>query len=62
MAVSISTVMLMGIVVVFLIRGGHIRPGSAVACVLFGFTLASTGMAPTINSGLLSIARVVSSF
>ncbi|MBH1937770.1 hypothetical protein I5Q34_26445 [Streptomyces sp. AV19] len=62
MDISISAAMLLGIVVIVLVKGGYIRLGSAVACALFGFTLASTGMAPTINSGLASFAKVVSGF
>ncbi|WP_432154750.1 hypothetical protein [Streptomyces tricolor] len=46
MALSISAAALLGIIVVVLVRGGYVRIGSAVICALFGFTLASTGLAP----------------
>lgn len=62
MALSISAAVLMGIIVFVLIRGGNVRVGSALACTLFGFTLAATGLAPAINSGLASFAGLISSF
>ncbi|MFJ1751175.1 hypothetical protein ACIOJD_33845 [Streptomyces sp. NPDC088116] len=36
--------------------------GSALACTLFGFTLAATGLAPAINTGLASFAGLIFSF
>ena len=62
MALSISAAVLLGIIVFVLLKGGYIRVGSMLACTLFGFTLAATGLAPAINSGLASIAGIVSSF
>ncbi|MFD3666453.1 hypothetical protein ACFWVF_38605 [Streptomyces sp. NPDC058659] len=62
MALSISAAVLMGIIVFVLIKGGNVRVGSALACTLFGFTLAATGLAPAINSGLTSFAGLISSF
>lgn len=61
MALSISAAVLLGIIVVVLIKGGNVRVGSALACTLFGFTLAATGLAPAINSGLTSVAGLLSS-
>ncbi|MCP8706282.1 hypothetical protein OOK44_37320 [Streptomyces cellulosae] len=61
MALSISAAVLLGIIVVVLVKGGYVRVGSALACTLFGFTLAATGLAPTINSGLTSLAGLLSS-
>ncbi|GAA3140103.1 hypothetical protein [Streptomyces echinatus] len=61
MALSISAAMLLGIIVFVLVKGGYVRVGSALACTLFGFTLAATGLAPTINSGLASLAGLISS-
>ncbi|MFG6294003.1 MULTISPECIES: hypothetical protein [Streptomyces] len=46
MALSISAAVLLGIIVVVLVKGGYVRVGSALACTLFGFTLAATGLAP----------------
>jgi len=60
-ALSISAAALLGIVVIVLVRGGYVRIGSALACTLFGFTLAATGLAPAINNGLASLAGLISS-
>jgi hypothetical protein len=59
-AVSLSLTLLLAIVVVVLLRFGSVRIGSAITCALFGFALASTGAAPAINSGLASIAGLIS--
>ncbi|WP_274558416.1 hypothetical protein [Streptomyces spiramyceticus] len=59
MAISLSAVLLLAIVLVVLIRGGSIKAGPAVVAVLFGFFLASTGMAPSINRFLDSIADTI---
>ncbi|MGA5424407.1 hypothetical protein [Streptomyces lavendulocolor] len=61
MALSVSATVLLGIIVVVLVRGGHVRVGSAVICALFGFTLAATGLAPTINVALASLAGLIAS-
>lgn len=61
MALSISAAVLLGIIVAVLLKGGHVRFGSMLTCTLFGFTLAATGLAPAINSGLTSIAGLLSS-
>ncbi|MER6253615.1 hypothetical protein ABT224_19895 [Streptomyces sp. NPDC001584] len=59
MAITLSSVVLLAIILVVLIKGGHLRPGPAIAAVLFGFFLASTGIAPAINSSLSSIAGAI---
>ena len=61
MALSISAAVLLGIIVFVLFKGGHVRFGSVLACTLFGFTLATTGLAPAINSGIASLAGLISS-
>ncbi|MEV0688769.1 MULTISPECIES: hypothetical protein [unclassified Streptomyces] len=61
MAISLSVVVLLAIVLVVLIRGGSIKAGPAIVAILFGFFLASTGMAPSINRFLDSIADTISS-
>ncbi|MBL3666987.1 hypothetical protein JL475_13500 [Streptomyces sp. M2CJ-2] len=61
MAISLSVVVLLAIVLVVLIRGGSIKAGPAIVAVLFGFFLASTGMAPSINRFMDSIADMISS-
>ncbi|MFF9025693.1 hypothetical protein [Streptomyces eurythermus] len=60
MAVSISAVVLLGIVVV-LIRGGTVRLGPALACAGFGFFLAFTGAAPAITSAISTVTGWISS-
>jgi hypothetical protein len=59
-AISLSVVVLLAIVMVVLIRGGSLKAGPAVVAILFGFFLASSGMAPAIQRVLDSIAQTVS--
>ncbi|MFI6682329.1 hypothetical protein [Streptomyces sp. NPDC050485] len=56
MAISLSVVLMLAIILVVLIRGGSIKAGPAIVAMLFGFFLASTGMAPSIQRFLNSIA------
>ncbi|MER5735163.1 MULTISPECIES: hypothetical protein [Streptomyces] len=60
MAISFSAVLLLGIVLVVLIRGGSLKAGPAVVAVLFGFFLAFTGMADDIQRFLNSISQTIS--
>ncbi|MEU6175845.1 hypothetical protein ABZ832_28550 [Streptantibioticus parmotrematis] len=60
MALTISLVFLAGIAVLLLLRTGYLRLWPGLAAVLFGFTLASTGMAPSINSAISSVAGWIS--
>ncbi|MGW3656872.1 hypothetical protein ACWD6R_14780 [Streptomyces sp. NPDC005151] len=60
MAISLSVVLMLAIILVVLIRSGSIKAGPAVVAVLFGFFLASTGMAPSIQRFMNSIAETVS--
>ncbi|GAA3974720.1 hypothetical protein ABZT03_15810 [Streptomyces sp. NPDC005574] len=61
MAISLSVVLLLAIILVVLLRGGSIKAGPAVVAVLFGFFLASTGMADDIQRFLDSIAETLNS-
>ncbi|MEU2654861.1 hypothetical protein ABZ615_06015 [Streptomyces sp. NPDC007325] len=61
MAISLSVVLLLAIVLVVLIRGGSLKGGPAVVAVLFGFFLASTGMADDIQRFLDSITQTIGS-
>ncbi|MER5882225.1 hypothetical protein ABT160_00170 [Streptomyces sp. NPDC001941] len=61
MAVSLSVVLLLAIIMVVLIRGGSLKAGPAVVAALFGFFLASTGMAPSIQRFMNSIAETINS-
>ncbi|MEU4211670.1 hypothetical protein AB0F13_16985 [Streptomyces sp. NPDC026206] len=60
MAVSISVVLLLLILAVVFMRSGGLRMSHAVVCVLLGFLLASTSIAPTISHGLHATAQFVS--
>ncbi|MFF0225287.1 hypothetical protein [Streptomyces sp. NPDC004629] len=60
MAVSISVVLLLLILAVVFLRNGALKISHALICVLLGFYLASTSMAPTIQSGLTATADLVS--
>lgn len=60
MAISLSVVLLLAIILVVMIRSNNIKAGPAIVAVLFGFFLASTGMAPSIHRFLDSVARTIS--
>ncbi|MER5917796.1 hypothetical protein ABT124_47815 [Streptomyces sp. NPDC001982] len=59
MAVSISVVLLLLIIVVIYMRNGALKISHALICMLLGFYLAGTNMAPTIQSGLTATAGLV---
>lgn len=59
MALTVSAVVLLLVIVLILVRTGYLRFGSALAAILLGFFLASTGIAPTIRQALSSIATAL---
>ncbi|MFF3975075.1 hypothetical protein ACFYZ6_35210 [Streptomyces rubiginosohelvolus] len=59
MGITISAVVLLLVVVAILLRTGSLRFGPALAAVLLGFFLASTGIAPTVNNALSSLATAI---
>ncbi|GAB2924467.1 MULTISPECIES: hypothetical protein [unclassified Streptomyces] len=59
MAISLSMVLLFAVILVVMIRGGSIKAGPAIVAILFGFFLASTGMAPSINRFMNSLADTI---
>ncbi|MFI6206086.1 hypothetical protein ACIBAI_06750 [Streptomyces sp. NPDC051041] len=59
MAVSISVVLLFAILAVIFVRSGGLKISHALVCMLLGFYLASTSVAPTIHSGLTATADIV---
>ncbi|MEU9518893.1 MULTISPECIES: hypothetical protein [unclassified Streptomyces] len=61
MAISISVVLLLFILAVLFLRNGGLKVSHALVCLLLGFYLASTSIAPTISSGLTATADIVSS-
>jgi hypothetical protein len=61
MAISISLVLLLLLLVVIFLRNAGLKPSHALVCVLLGFLLAGSSMAPTIGQGLTTTADLVSS-
>jgi hypothetical protein len=61
MAISISVVFLLVILAVIFMRNGGLKVSHALVCMVLGFFLAGSNMAPTINSGLTATADLVSS-
>jgi hypothetical protein len=58
-AISLSVVVLLAIVLIVLIRGKSLKAGPAIVAMLFGFFLASTGIAPSISRFLNSLADTI---
>lgn len=50
---------MLAIILVVMIRSGSIKTGPAIVAALFGFFLASTGMAPSIQNFLDSVAQSI---
>lgn len=59
MAISLSVVLLLAIILVVMIRGKTVKVGPAIVAALFGFFLASTNMAPSVNRFLTSLADTI---
>ncbi|MCQ4211426.1 MULTISPECIES: hypothetical protein [Streptomyces] len=59
MALSISAVVLFAIIVFILIKKSGLKAGHAVVCVLLGFYLASSSIAPTISDLTTNLADMV---
>lgn len=49
MAVTISLLLIFGALLVILLRSGSLRAGGAFVAAMFGFYLATSGAAPTVN-------------
>ncbi|KJY29167.1 MULTISPECIES: hypothetical protein [Streptomyces] len=60
MALSISAVVLLAIVVFLLVRRSGLKAGHAVVCVLLGFYLASSTIAPTLSQLTTNVASMIS--
>jgi hypothetical protein len=58
-ALSISAVVLLAIVVFLLIRKSGLNGGHAVVCMLLGFYLASSSIAPTITEVTSNVAGMI---
>ncbi len=61
MALSISVVVLLAIIVFLLIKKSGVKTGHAVVCMLLGFYLASSTVAPTISEVTSNIAGMIGS-
>lgn len=61
MALSISLVLLLAIVVVMLIKKSGLNAGHAVVCMLLGFYLAGSSIAPTVQETVAGVTRMISS-
>jgi hypothetical protein len=60
LVVTASAVLLLGALVVVLYRHAGLRAWHGAVCVLFGFFLATTSLAPYIREGARALARLVS--
>ncbi|CAL9549850.1 hypothetical protein [Streptomyces sp. enrichment culture] len=61
MALSISAVVLLAIIVFILIKKSGLKAGHAIVCMLLGFYLASSTMAPTIDELTTNVADMIGS-
>ncbi|TVL93973.1 hypothetical protein LRS74_11355 [Streptomyces sp. LX-29] len=59
MALSISAVVLLLIIVYLLVKKSGLKAGHAVVCVLLGFYLASSSVAPTIDDFTTNVADMI---
>ncbi|MEU3371036.1 hypothetical protein ABZ734_11230 [Streptomyces sp. NPDC006660] len=59
MALSISAVVLLAIVVFLLVRKSGLKGGHAAICILLGFYLASSSIAPTISQVTNNVAGMI---
>ncbi|THA41002.1 hypothetical protein [Streptomyces sp. A1547] len=60
MAVSISAVVLLAVLVILFVKKGGLKAGHAVVCVLLGFYLARSSMAPAISEVATNVASLIS--
>ncbi|MEU4997299.1 hypothetical protein [Streptomyces sp. NPDC021622] len=59
MALSISAVVLLAIIVFLLVKKSGLKTGHMIVCVLLGFYLASSSVAPTINELTTNVAGMI---
>ncbi|MFE2284055.1 MULTISPECIES: hypothetical protein [unclassified Streptomyces] len=60
MALSISAVVLLAVIVFLLVRRSGLKAGHAAVCVLLGFYLASSTVAPTLSQLTSNVASMIS--
>jgi hypothetical protein len=61
-ALSISVVVLLAIIVFLLIKKSGLKGGHAAICMLLGFYLASSSIAPTITELTTNVAGMIGGF
>ncbi|WP_030249696.1 hypothetical protein [Streptomyces violens] len=59
MELSLSVVLLLAIILIVLLRNKTLKWGPALVAILFGFFLASTGIAPSVNRFFNSVADTI---
>jgi hypothetical protein len=59
LVLSVSAVVLLSVAVAVLCRWAGLRPWHAMVCVLCGFYLASSQLAPTIAAAAAALARLI---
>jgi Ca2+/Na+ antiporter len=57
---SVSAVLLLAVIVTLLVRRSGLKVPHAIACVLLGFYLAGSSMAPTIDDFSTSVSDMIS--
>lgn len=60
MIVTVSIVLLLGVLVFFLIRYAKLRAWQALICILFGYYTASTPLGQYINAACTAVVRLIS--
>lgn len=55
MAITLSLALILGVMTWVLCKWGGMKVWHAIVCVMFGFTLASTGVAPYIGDAMTAI-------
>jgi hypothetical protein len=58
-ALSISAVVLLAIIVILLVKKSGLKAGHAVVCMLLGFYLSSSSIAPTIEQVTSNVAGMI---
>lgn len=59
MVLSVSAVLLLAIIVFLLVKKAGLKAGHAVVCVMLGFYLAGSSMAPTIDELGTNVADAI---
>ncbi|MGW0731782.1 hypothetical protein [Streptomyces sp. NPDC002851] len=59
MSVSVSAVVLMAVLVFLFIKKGGLNAGHALVCVLFGFFLADSDAAPTVQDAVRDVFGLI---